>query len=793
MKAMIFIIIILATLVAAEQPDVVIDKRFVHSPGDSLYDWMIDSVSAWSWGIGVEIVDTGNYFYPTTKVAIINWGRYIDSISLDDCRENLHSFVADGGRLLVPLEWGPIFYELWQEDCNRMILGTGWRLGMSGRSDTVTDSLTGITLWGTYYPSGFLFAPPLDSILAEGVDSLLENRGPSVEVIFPAESLLIGNPSTYVPLYPSIPIALGARSFYGLGEVITFENNMFAMGYSLDSLHLAFFETMLYYNKPFFHNLFTTPVQPHEERVFRGVPFLLHTQVDDLEPVDLFDDTDFFPAWIDTLYIWERKAMNFGWALIEFLPYNLMLRFIATPGGDLAVGPVTSDLDMALKMLVFGEQETPSSWRRFLSESDRLHAPWIFPEPSQTFLGIALTKEIEHLAKNGHIDDLIYLPADDCTDSLAVSLSDSTVLGFENRPYTFENRTEKPIWLLSSAIKHYRGPSDGYGTSCWWETRPISDRPDWEYRRRGNLIWSPLASDDMADTSGYGARGFELHWSGDSASAVSYTGHFVSSGAGTLLVDGSPIAHAMPDTTHWCATDYWHSDFEMRYWVNNNYFNSELRMAISADSIWTNGIWESPGGIGGNPEPLILKLSPGTTTFPGGGNIAISPTEINVYSGDSSAFVIHSIGPETLHVGLITASILDISPKHDIVPPGDSIVFWVSYDGIAYVHDTILIYSDDPQTPVSKVFATAYYGIDEEYLPRYLDVSVFPNPFNSAVSISAPDNAIIEIYDVLGQSIDKLPGGDQVWKPEASVGSGVYLVRAKMGDKDITKRVVYLK
>ncbi|MCD6502349.1 T9SS type A sorting domain-containing protein [bacterium] len=34
---------------------------------------------------------------------------------------------------------------------------------------------------------------------------------------------------------------------------------------------------------------------------------------------------------------------------------------------------------------------------------------------------------------------------------------------------------------------------------------------------------------------------------------------------------------------------------------------------------------------------------------------------------------------------------------------------------------------------------------------------------------------------------------EYIWTPEKSLGSGVYLVRAKIGDKEITKRVVYLK
>jgi len=77
--------------------------------------------------------------------------------------------------------------------------------------------------------------------------------------------------------------------------------------------------------------------------------------------------------------------------------------------------------------------------------------------------------------------------------------------------------------------------------------------------------------------------------------------------------------------------------------------------------------------------------------------------------------------------------------------------------------------------------------------PESLSLLLYPNPFNSACRISAPEGAEMEIFDINGRCITEFGGGDQIWKPEASVGSGVYLVRAKIGDKDITKRVVYLK
>ena len=82
--------------------------------------------------------------------------------------------------------------------------------------------------------------------------------------------------------------------------------------------------------------------------------------------------------------------------------------------------------------------------------------------------------------------------------------------------------------------------------------------------------------------------------------------------------------------------------------------------------------------------------------------------------------------------------------------------------------------------------------------PNILSLSVSPNPFNSACRISAPDNAIVEIFDLNGRIVYEMPVGSRpastvLWQPNKSVPSGVYLVRAKIGDKNITKRVVYLK
>jgi len=94
--------------------------------------------------------------------------------------------------------------------------------------------------------------------------------------------------------------------------------------------------------------------------------------------------------------------------------------------------------------------------------------------------------------------------------------------------------------------------------------------------------------------------------------------------------------------------------------------------------------------------------------------------------------------------------------------------------------------------------------------PEDFTISAFPNPFNSAVIISLSvipglvRNPEIEIYDLNGRIVETLAplnkggcpqgtGGILTWQPDASLGSGVYLVRARLGEESTSKRIVYLK
>jgi hypothetical protein len=140
-------------------------------------------------------------------------------------------------------------------------------------------------------------------------------------------------------------------------------------------------------------------------------------------------------------------------------------------------------------------------------------------------------------------------------------------------------------------------------------------------------------------------------------------------------------------------------------------------------------------------------------------------------------------------------------------------------------------------------FLISSTGIDESPVkPDEIAISAYPNPFNSAVTISvcqagtsdlpvgqasAPE---IEIFDIAGRRVAELSprncirnsdplikgvpdndnsplnkggcpegtGGILTWQPEKSLGSGVYLVRALVGDNNglqpiVKKRIVYLK
>jgi len=120
-----------------------------------------------------------------------------------------------------------------------------------------------------------------------------------------------------------------------------------------------------------------------------------------------------------------------------------------------------------------------------------------------------------------------------------------------------------------------------------------------------------------------------------------------------------------------------------------------------------------------------------------------------------------------------------------------------------------------------------YMNIATVMQPSQLEISAFPNPFNSTIALAlqgvgetlrSPGQIAVEIYDISGRLIYApspsvplpkgeggqilLPPGEGgsesrmrafIWQPDESVTSGVYLVRATAGEQTVTKRIVYLK
>ena len=118
------------------------------------------------------------------------------------------------------------------------------------------------------------------------------------------------------------------------------------------------------------------------------------------------------------------------------------------------------------------------------------------------------------------------------------------------------------------------------------------------------------------------------------------------------------------------------------------------------------------------------------------------------------------------------------------------------------------------QSMVAAIDSTT--NIAESFKPQNMALDVYPNPFNSAVTISISchsrenGNPEIEIFDLNGRMVYENSVGDGspvpsanvrgdlapteiIWQPDATIGSGVYLVRSRIGDCETTKRIIYLK
>ncbi|MBN2541837.1 alpha/beta fold hydrolase [bacterium] len=240
---------------------------------------------------------------------------------------------------------------------------------------------------------------------------------------------------------------------------------------------------------------------------------------------------------------------------------------------------------------------------------------------------------------------------------------------------------------------------------------------------------------------------------------------------------------------------------------------------IKCAVVFSMGIYDIPG-LYRDLEPYSSMLWP-YTPFP---QIFTDDT-LNWYDASPKYHLHDSMPPSIFFVaqedmehiiggtyyGLVTldGEIDDVYNDFNEYQPTDT--FWIPGD-----HDYSFSYFVfDPESRartlaigfINRVFT----GIEENTLkPASFEISCYPNPFNSAITIEiAHAEAFLEtpvqlqIYNINGKLVHSdrqgylsLQGTDACiykWQPGQSVPSGIYLVKVTTSNRSVSRRILYLK
>lgn len=155
-----------------------------------------------------------------------------------------------------------------------------------------------------------------------------------------------------------------------------------------------------------------------------------------------------------------------------------------------------------------------------------------------------------------------------------------------------------------------------------------------------------------------------------------------------------------------------------------------------------------------------------------------------------------------------------VSVRNDTIANQPSTIFdttWVPYPWHYWTGNMNLFITDkygnlSRSTSCEFRIVRSTSGVDEiSNLPNEFSLFVHPNPFNSAVRIMIDGQgefpllpAQIEIFDINGRRIEGVNGLTRgevfVWRPDEKLGSGIYFVRAKMGnDEEIQTKILLVR
>lgn len=83
-----------------------------------------------------------------------------------------------------------------------------------------------------------------------------------------------------------------------------------------------------------------------------------------------------------------------------------------------------------------------------------------------------------------------------------------------------------------------------------------------------------------------------------------------------------------------------------------------------------------------------------------------------------------------------------------------------------------------------------------EQIPQVIDFTAFPNPFNSNIEISAPENSRIKIFNISGEqvySLDIISNETIRWTPQKNMPSGVYQIAIEKNGQKRSRLIQFIK
>jgi len=386
----------------------------------------------------------------------------------------------------------------------------------------------------------------------------------------------------------------------------------------------------------------------------------------------------------------------------------------------------------------------------------------------------------QHIMTKFELDDTVTLDID--VDPPGTGSIDLNTLSLRDFPWEGTYFTDVPIKLTAIPTAGYRfveWDSDSLG-GAFGDDVLVARGSVWKYLDTGadmGTSWFAPSFDDSGWPSGNAQLGYG---DGDEATVVDYG----------------------PDPDNKFVTTYFRTTFE----ASDSTEYLELNLSIQRDDgavVYLNGF-----------EVTRSNMPTGAIDYT---TLASAP----VTSGDESVFFDFPVDTSYLVAG---TNVLAVEIHQSALNSTD-----ISFD----LELSATVVADPPDigdsvsivlVPTGDLDITARFELntfvhESQDLPRECAISCYPNPFNSTcrIEIESVEGRVenVEIYNMNGRLVERisvgeglcaLPSGGAesgstrrcsptniVWHPNESLGSGIYLVRAKINEQTATRRVVYLK